>query len=163
MKTTHGIFWALILSAAIGADGFCESKAGKAAPVSFDLKSSSGSFATLQVGASLFTIRLYDNASAKALEGLLPLEMNMIELHGNEKYHRLPQDLPANARTPGKIRAGELMLFGSDCLVLFYKNFTTSYAYTKLGFIEDVSGLGAALGRGNAKVTLSSSKKKDQI
>jgi hypothetical protein len=47
------------------------------------------------------------------------------------------------------------MLYGSTCLVLFYKDFSTSYSYTKLGSIEDISGLTDALGGGSVQVTFS--------
>jgi hypothetical protein len=49
----------------------------------------------------------------------------------------------------GSIKTGGLIFYGSNCLVLFYKNFSTSYRYKKLGAIEDVFGLTAALGGGN--------------
>ena len=34
------------------------------------------------------------------------------------------------------------MLYGSNCLVIFYKSFDTSYSYTKIGHIENLPDLG---------------------
>lgn len=76
----------------------------------------------------------------------------MVELNGNEKYVDLPGSLPTSAAKPGTIQAGDLMLYGSSTLVLFYKTFSTSYSYTKLGRIDDVSGLVTALGTGNVRI-----------
>ena len=77
----------------------------------------------------------------------------MVELNGNEKYVDLSRNLPTNAANPGTIQNGDLMLYGSATLVLFYKTFSTSYSYTKLGRIDDVTGLAAALGAGNVTVS----------
>ena len=49
--------------------------------------------------------------------------------------------------------AGDLMLYGSNTLVLFYKPFSTSYNYSPIGRIESPLGLAAALGSGNVTVT----------
>ncbi|NID10907.1 cyclophilin-like fold protein [Fibrivirga algicola] len=51
------------------------------------------------------------------------------------------------------IHNGELMLYGSASLVLFYKTFPTSYSYTKLGRVVNPAGLAAALGAGSTPVT----------
>lgn len=45
------------------------------------------------------------------------------------------------------------MLYGADCLVLFYESFSTSYSYTRIGAVENVSGLAAAVGRGGVTVS----------
>ena len=92
--------------------------------------------------------------ATEALLDLLPLTLNMQELNGNEKYATLPQALPTDAAQPGQIQTGDLMLYGSDCLVLFYEDFPTSYSYTPLGKIDDPQGLAQALGAGNVEVHL---------
>jgi len=77
----------------------------------------------------------------------------MIELNDNEKYVDLPRSLPAKASNPGTIQNGDLMLYGSSTVVLFYKTFSTSYNYTTLGRIDNPSALAAALGSENVTVT----------
>ncbi len=112
-----------------------------------------GSKMKIKVGNSTFTATLYDNQSATAFKSLLPTTVNIVDLNGNEKYFDLPRSLPTNAANPGSIQNGDLMLYGSSTFVLFYKTFSTSYSYTKLGRIDDVTGLVAALGTGNVSVT----------
>lgn len=112
-----------------------------------------GSKMKIKIGTSTFTATLCDNAAATAFKSLLPMTVNMIELNRNEKYVDLPRNLPTNASDPGTIQAGDLMIYGSSTLVLFYKTFSTSYQYTRLGRIDDISGLTAALGSGNTTVT----------
>lgn len=58
---------------------------------------------------------------------------------------------------PGIIHAGDLMLYGNNCVVLFYETFNSSYSYTRIGAIDDPSGLAAALGSGNVSVRFESS------
>jgi hypothetical protein len=108
----------------------------------------------IKVNSQTFTATLLDNSLAKAFKELLPLTINMIELNGNEKYFRLSKNLPTNESNPGIINSGDLMLYGSNTLVLFYETFTTSYSYTKLGKIINDTGLTAALGTGNVRVTI---------
>jgi len=107
----------------------------------------------IKIGTGTFTATLYDNAAAAAFKSLLPMTVNMVELNRNEKYVDLSRNLPTNASDPGTIQTGDLMLYGSATLVLFYKTFSTSYQYTRLGRIDDVTGLAAAVGSGNVTVT----------
>jgi len=107
----------------------------------------------IKIGSQTFTATLLDNNSAKAFKEMLPLTINMIELNGNEKHYDLPNNLPTNTSNPQTVKNGDLMLYGSKTLVLFYKTFSTSYSYTKLGSIDDVAGFVSALGSGNETVT----------
>lgn len=108
---------------------------------------------TIEVDGQVFTATLEDNPTARALLERLPMTISMGELNGNEKYYYMPDSLPTDSHRPGNIRAGDLMLYGSDCLVLFYESFSSGYSYTRLGNIDDPSGLAAALGHGAVDVT----------
>ena len=83
----------------------------------------------------------------------LPITVNMTEQAGNEKFYYLPTALPTSTVTPGTIFAGDLMLWGNSCLVLFYETFSSPYSYTRIGKIDKPSGLSAAVGDRNITVT----------
>lgn len=89
-----------------------------------------------------YVVNLENNNTVSELIDLLPLEVNMTELNGNEKYIYLDKKLPANSSNPKHINKGDVMLFGDDCLVIFYKSFDTSYSYTKIGHIDNMNDLG---------------------
>ena len=89
-----------------------------------------------------YRINLENNETTKAFINLLPLEFTMNELNGNEKYIYLNSTLPTNSSNPKQINAGDVMLYGDNCLVIFYQSFTTSYSYTKIGHISDLPNLG---------------------
>lgn len=107
----------------------------------------------IQVGGSTFTATLFDNPTTTAFVARLPLTVSMTELNGNEKYYDLLQSLPTNAVNPNTIQAGDLMLYNSNTLVLFYETLSTSYRYTRMGRIDNPAGLTTALGRGSVTVT----------
>lgn len=107
----------------------------------------------LTAGSVSFTITLEDNAAVKAFKMLLPMTVNMSEMNGNEKYYYLPGNLPTVTSNPGTIHAGDLLLYGSSCVVLFYKTFSTSYSYTHLGRMDNSSRLVSALGADNVNIT----------
>ena len=109
---------------------------------------------TIKIGDKHFVATLFDNSATTAFKGMLPLAINMTELNGNEKYFRLSKNLPTDESNPGTINSGDLMLYGSNTLVLFYESFRTSYSYTKLGRITNANGLTDALGNGNVTVTI---------
>ena len=89
-----------------------------------------------------YIIQLEDNETAKSFVNLLPQEYDMSELNGNEKYVYLNNTLPTNESNPKRINSGDVMLYGNNCLVIFYKSFDTSYSYTKIGHIDNLENLG---------------------
>ena len=91
--------------------------------------------------------------NAKAFIKMLPLTLSMEELNGNEKYHYLDKPLPTDSSRVESISCGDLMLYGSDCIVLFYKKFSTPYSYTKIGKVNDPEGLEQVLGKGSVTIT----------
>lgn len=104
----------------------------------------------ITIGKAIFTATLNNTATATAFKALLPLTITMQELNGNEKFFYFPTTLPTHAAAGGDIQAGDLMLYGNNCLVIFYEGLHSSYRYTRLGRINEVSGLAAALGKGTA-------------
>gem|GEM_PF-6381579 len=104
------------------------------------------------VGSQTFSAVLDDSETGKAFYDMLPLTLNMSELNNNEKYNYLSTSLPADAHCPGTIEKGDLLLYGSSCVVLFYKTFSTSYSYTRIGKIESATGLEQAVGSGSVTV-----------
>lgn len=112
---------------------------------------------TLTANSQSWSVTLTNSSAAQALVEQLPLTLDMAELNGNEKYASFPAALPVQASCPGQIQAGDVMLYGKDCLVLFYESFSTSYSYTPLGRLDDPQGLAQALGTGSVTVTLTAS------
>jgi hypothetical protein len=107
----------------------------------------------ITVGATSFVVTTYDNATARGFLALLPMTVTMNDVNRNEKFRPLQSNLPTSPEIPPKINAGDLMLWGTDGLVLFYETFTTSYSYSKIGYMKDASGLKTALGPDNPTVT----------
>lgn len=96
---------------------------------------------TLIIDGKEFSATLEENETARAFYNLLPLSINMSELNGNEYYHYLSVSLPTNQKNVGTINKGDIMLYGKDCIVLFYKTFNTNYSYTRIGHLDDISKL----------------------
>lgn len=98
-----------------------------------------------------FAAAVEDTATGRAFLDLLPLTLDMAELNGNEKY-RYGVSLPTAAQHCDTVAAGDLMLYGSNCLVLFYGP-AGGYSYTRVGRLLSTDGLAEALGTGTATVT----------
>lgn len=95
----------------------------------------------ITIQSAIFTATLATNASVTAFRAMLPLTLSMSDFNDNEKVCVLENNLPTNASKPGTIHVGDIMLYGSNSVVLFYKTFSSSYSYTKIGTIDNPSGL----------------------
>ena len=89
-----------------------------------------------------YKVDLENNETVKSFLNILPKEFNMSELNGNEKYVYMDESLPTNSSNPKHINRGDIMLYGDNCLVIFYKSFDTNYSYTKIGHISNLEDLG---------------------
>ena len=94
------------------------------------------------INGKTYNAKIEENKTAQSFVNMLPVEYNMNELNGNEKYIYLDNALPTNSYNPKHIESGDIMIYGNNCLVVFYKSFDTSYSYTKIGHIENLSDLG---------------------
>lgn len=109
----------------------------------------------MTIGEHRFAMTLADTEAAQAFAARLPLTLDMAELNGNEKHADMAQALPANASRPGTIHAGDLMLYGTGTVVIFYKTFPSAYSYTRLGAVEDPASLAKVVGRRSVRVVFS--------
>lgn len=107
----------------------------------------------MKIGDKAYSVVLNENNTTKALRELLPMTVTMAEFNGNEKYYLLHNSLPSRPEHIGQIKSGDIMLFGDDCLVVFYKDFKITYSYTRIGHIENAADLEQTLGRGSVTIT----------
>ena len=107
----------------------------------------------ITIGSKTFKATLYDNDTVEELKKMLPRTITMNDLHSNEKYYHFSKPLPTDSYSPKLIKAGDIMLYDNYSLVLFYKTFSTPYMYTKIGHIDDISGLEESLGSEDITIT----------
>ena len=100
--------------------------------------------ASLLVGSKAYALKWADTEAAAELWQQLPLAKTFTELHGNEKYYKLPQHLTAADEDVREIHKGDVMLFDGQYVVVFYQDF----------HVEAANDLDAALGAGDVFLTL---------
>lgn len=114
-----------------------------------------GAKITISVNGLDYTATLENNESANELLKLLPLNITMQDLNNNEKYYYLNTSLKTNSVSIKKIEIGDIMLYGNNCLVIFYDSFDTSYNYTRIGKIDDISNLKNIFGTKSIMLSIS--------
>jgi len=110
----------------------------------------------ISVNGEILRAVVFDNPTSRAFIKTLPLTIDMIELHGNEKYYHPKNDekLTCENSKSGRIQAGDLMVWDSyqRSLVLFYKTFDSPYKYVRMAHIYESDKLSEILGDGNVTV-----------
>ena len=96
---------------------------------------------------------LYDNSATRELIKNFPITITMSDLHENEKYYNFSKSFSTSSENVASINKGDIMLFGDNCLVIFYKSFSTRYKYTKLGYIKNTEDLENSFGKGDISIT----------
>ena len=100
-----------------------------------------------------YDVLLENNETVKELLEKLPNKIMMSELNGNEKYYYFNTSFKSNPENISLIETGDIMLYGNNCLVIFYKDFKTSYKYTRIGKIKNPSDLEKNLGDKEVEVS----------
>ena len=93
------------------------------------------------INGNEYEMILENNLSALDLLSISPLEMEMEDLNNNEKYYYLSYSLTESDSYYGNINAGDVMLYESNCIVIFYKDAEIDYGYIKLGHINGLEEL----------------------
>ena len=100
----------------------------------------------IKIGDKEFPFTLKDTAVANELKAKFPLEVDMTKLNDNEIYYKFDSSFTTNTKSVGTINVGDIYLYQSNYLVLFYKTFTTSYQYSEIGSLSSTDGLAEAIG-----------------
>ena len=81
-----------------------------------------------------YKVELEDNKSADIFLERLPLKIKVKELNGNEKYGIISKKIPSDRSYSGNIEVGDLMLYGDDCIVLFYGSLSNGVGKKQINF-----------------------------
>ena len=109
----------------------------------------------VQVGDVVFSATLEKNEAMSPLVEMMresPVVIQMSDYSGFEKVGSLGTSLPtSNSQTT--TQAGDIVLYNGNQIVIFYGS--NSWNYTRLGYIDDLTGWEEALGRGDVTVIFS--------
>lgn len=65
----------------------------------------------------------------------LPINVTFNHFNNNEIYTSLPFKLEKKEINISKINKGDVLLFGTNTLVVFYEDYETEYSYTRIGTV----------------------------
>ena len=107
----------------------------------------------IKLNGKEFEFEFKDTEVANQIKSKLPFTVKMTNLNGNEVYYQFSgESFTPNHKAVGTINMGDIYLYQSNYLVLFYKTFTTSYSYTEIGKLKDATGLDTIIGSSDIEV-----------
>ena len=115
----------------------------------------SASEMNVQIGNTVFTVTLEDNAATCELVEMLreaPVSINMNDYGSFEKVGPLGRSLTTDNHQI-TTTAGDIVLYQGNQIVMFYGS--NSWSYTKIGRIDDLTGWKEALGNGSITAVFS--------
>ena len=111
------------------------------------------SFRTENGDETVLQAQLFDTEAALALACMENPVFLMADLNGDEKFTYLPQSLTESPELMETVKAGDILLFGNKCLVIFYQDAASAFGYTPVGRILNPELLPQLLGKGDVQVT----------
>lgn len=113
----------------------------------------------INVNDAEFTIQMNDTATGRALVSMIPSTSMRLptsyEQDGVLKYYDMAREVVSDPEELSSVSAGELLLDGNDRLLLYYEDTELNGSYTRVGRIEDATGLAEALGDSDVVFTVS--------
>ena len=109
-------------------------------------------YISIRVNGESYLMAVDSGAAGQEFATSTPFELEMSDLNGNEKYYTGSDTLPTKPYKPGHIEAGDVMLYGDNTIVIFYKSFDTEYEYTRLGRVVSADSLESVMGSGKVIV-----------
>ena len=106
----------------------------------------------IKINDKEFEFEFKDTEVANQIKSKLPFTVKMTNLNGNEVYYQFSESFTPNHKAVGTINMGDIYLYQSNYLVLFYKTFTTSYSYTEIGKLKDATGLDTIIGSSDIEI-----------
>ena len=99
-----------------------ESQIESSLPINADEKINEMATMQITINGREFEAELYDNEAAQQFKEMLPLQLDMEDLHDNEKFFYFSDDFNTADQEIIEIHEGDLLIYDSKCLVLFYEN-----------------------------------------
>lgn len=165
MKRFIALFLTLIFAISFEACGNTTRKETSSSEDTDNADEEISNMTTIQViiNEKKFEAELQDNEAARQFIKMLPLQLEMEDLHDNEKFYYFSDSFDTSDEELKEIHEGDLLIYDSKCLVLFYESFETNYSYTPLGKISDVTGLKEALGTGITTISFQAADKSSTV